>query len=231
MPFDDAVLIWLHQFVYRWPLFDKGVAWLSEATLFKFGLMMLAICWLWFDVGPRRATRRRLLLDAVIAGFVALIVGRALALILPFHERPFARADLGLSYPVDVGLSTWSSLPSDHAVMAFALAASLFRASPVVGVLAVIEAVLFICLPRLYLGLHHPSDLIAGALVGICIAYAIGWIDRRGTLTGPLFRLEVVKPALFYTVGFFTLFEIAEMFQSFRQLAKPLFRELHQLIA
>ena len=115
--------------------------------------------------------------------------------------------------------------------MAFALAASLFRASPVVGVLAVIEAVLFICLPRLYLGLHHPSDLIAGALVGICIAYAIGWIDRRGTLTGPLFRLEVVKPALFYTVGFFTLFEIAEMFQSFRQLAKPLFRELHHMIA
>ena len=172
-----------------------------------------------------------MLLDAVIAGFAALIVGRALALTLPFQLRPFTRTDLGLSYRMDGGISTWNSMPSDHAVMAFALAALLLRVSSLVGLLAALHGVLLVCLPRLYLGLHHPSDLIVGAMVGAFIAYATAWLDRRYAFTDPLLRWERTKPSWFYTIGFFVLFEIAEMFQSFRQLGKPLVRELGKLFA
>ena len=226
---DDDVLIWAHQFVYQWPLFDSGVAWLSEASIFKFGPMMLAICWLWFRPGASASRDRGKLLDAVIAGFAALIFGRMLALTLPFELRPFSRTDLGLNYPMDGEISTWSSMPSDHAVMTFALAASLFRVSSMAGLLATLHGVLFVCLPRLYLGLHHPSDLIVGAIVGVLVAHVVGWLDRRYALTEPLLGLEQRYPSWFYCAGFFVLFEIAEMFQSFRQLGKPLTRELGKL--
>ena len=40
------------------------------------------------------------------------------------------------------------------------------------GLAAVLYVVFFICLPRLYLGLHYPTDLLAGGGVGIALAVA-----------------------------------------------------------
>ncbi len=57
------------------------------------------------------------------------------------------------------------SFPSDHAAVAFAIAFGVFAFSRRVGILFLAAATL-ISLSRIALGLHYPSDVLAGALVG-----------------------------------------------------------------
>ena len=228
---DDRVLLWLNQFLHRWPPLDEFAAWLLHAYLFKFGPIVLVMCALWFARSPQLAQRRQHLLECVLTGIAALFVGRALALALPYRLRPVSRADLDFVQGVEVGARTWSSFPSDHAVLAFALAASLFRLSPGIGLWAMFHAVAFICLPRLYFGYHHPSDVIGGALTGVALALAAAHWSGRRVAIAKLMQTERTHPALFYTTGFVVLFEFTEMFDSVRIVARAFYRGLHQLIA
>ena len=83
-----------------------------------------------------------------------------------------------------------------------------------------------ICLPRAYFGLHHPSDLAGGALIGVLMAFVIARLPARHAVTDPLMRIERLHPSAFYGVGFLLLFEITEMFESFHRVAVGLFRFL-----
>lgn len=226
---DDQVLLWLNQFMFRWPFLDRTAEWLLNAKLIKFGPLVMAVCWLWFEVNPKQALNRKLLVEAVVISFAAVVAARVLALTLPFRDRPAVSPNLHFIVPFDVGLRTWSSFPSDHAVIAFALAASLFRVSPRIGIWACFHAIVFICLPRLYFGLHYLSDLIGGALIGITLVFAASQFQRgRLAITTSIMECEHTYPAMFYTIGFLVLYEITELFGSFRALALHIFHVIRQ---
>ena len=227
---DDRIVAWLSQFVSRWPLFNLFVAWLIDARIVKFIPFVLVICWFWFEKTALQELRRRTLLEAVLTSLAAVFVARFLALTLPFRDRPVANPDLHLVIPFEAGLRTWSSFPSDHAIVAFALAASLARVSPLVGIWALLHALVFISFPRLYFGLHYPSDVIVGALIGITLAAATSQLRGRQVVTGALLKLESRYPAAFYAAAFFVLFEIAEIFDSVRIFVVNVFRVLRQLM-
>jgi undecaprenyl-diphosphatase len=228
---DDRVLLWLNQFLFRWPPLDEFAAWLLNAYLFKFGPIVLVICALWFARAPQQTQRRQQLIECVLTGVAALFVGRLLALTLPYRMRPVARPDLDFLQGVEVGARNWSSFPSDHAVLAFALATSLVRISPGIGLWAALHAAALICLPRLYFGYHHPSDLIGGALIGAALALAVSRWPARRAVTSRLAQVESSHPTLFYTAGFVVLFEFTEMFDSFRALARIVYHGLHQVLS
>jgi len=230
---DEHVVVWANQFVGHWPGFDLFVAWLLKADLPRFVPLILAMCWLWFQPHPRQQARREILLEGFLTSVVALFVARALALMLPFRERPLAHLELGLTMPasVDTGLRTWSSFPSDHAVLAFVLAVSLWRLSRPIGAWALFHATVFICLPRLVVGFHFPSDLIAGASLGVALALLMPQLQMRHAVTGFLLKAEGSRPATLYSVGFFVLFEMAEMFDSVRVVAGQVFKVLRGLLA
>ena len=62
------------------------------------------------------------------------------------------------------------SFPSGHTTNSLACAWVLFRKTPKkYGVPALILAIL-ISLSRLYVGIHYPTDVLGGALIGICSA-------------------------------------------------------------
>ena len=112
---DDRVVVWLGQFVSKWPLFNLFVAWLIDARIVKFLPFVLVICWFWFERTPMQELRRKILLESVMTSLVAVFVARLLALTLPFRDRPVANPGLHLVIPLETGLRTWSSFPSDHA--------------------------------------------------------------------------------------------------------------------
>jgi len=126
-------------------------------------------------------------------------------------------------------LRTWSSFPSDHAVLAFVMAVSLWRISRPIGVWALLHATIFVCLPRLYVGFHFATDLIAGALLGTMLAVVVPLLSISRAVSTFLLRLEVRRPATLYAAGFFVLFEMAEMFDSVRLVAARGFKVLQSL--
>ncbi len=63
------------------------------------------------------------------------------------------------------------SFPSGHSCASFAVAMVLHRLSPKIwGILAVVLASL-IAFSRLYVGVHYPSDVVAGILIGMFSAW------------------------------------------------------------
>jgi len=77
------------------------------------------------------------------------------------------------------GTGAYASLPSGHAVTAFALAFAVSALWPRLRLVMFIYAIV-ILLTRLVLLAHHPSDVVAGALVGIVGAMMVRyWFAAR----------------------------------------------------
>lgn len=74
------------------------------------------------------------------------------------------------------------SFPSGHTSSAFAVAGILYTFCPkIIGIPALIIAAL-IGFSRLYIGIHYPSDVIIGALVGILCSYVVYKIDQHHSI-------------------------------------------------
>lgn len=80
-----------------------------------------------------------------------------------------------------VARSTDYAFPSDHAVMAGAVAAGVWLASRRLGYLAT-AAALLMAFARVYVGAHWPGDVLVGLVVGAAVA-VVGYLLVRTPLT------------------------------------------------
>lgn len=120
---------------------------------------------LWLAPGPssRRALRQRVWITVMLSIAVALLV-QALAGAIHTETRPFvARSDVTLL----IAHSPDNSFPSSHATVAFAVAGALVWWRWPVGLIALAVACL-VAFARVFVGVHWPSDVLAGAAIGIC---------------------------------------------------------------
>jgi hypothetical protein len=83
------------------------------------------------------------------------------------------------------------SFPSDHAAAAFAIAFAVLAFSRPAG-LGFVAAATLIGLSRIALGLHYPSDVLAGAVVGWASATVVVHLGRHwiGRAVAVLSRLS-----------------------------------------
>jgi PAP2 superfamily len=95
-------------------------------------------------------------------------------------------------------LEGWSSFPSDHAAFFFALSVVFFFICRRAGVFAIAYSALVVCLPRAYLGIHYPTDLIAGALLGIGVACLTRIAPLRQAVARPVLCYFEANPAVSY---------------------------------
>lgn len=114
-------------------------------------------------------------LRALVAGGVALAV-REVVGVLVGRARPFAAlADV---QPLIEMNSTHDSFPSGHAAAAFAIALVVWKHDRDWGAAFLILAAL-VALSRVFVGVHYPSDIVAGALLGWGAAAAVHWFEKR----------------------------------------------------
>lgn len=114
------------------------------------------------------------LLAMGFAGLVNLIV-------LFFWQRPWAFMTYAKLIIPNAAASYLdnSAFPSSHTYIAFAIATSVFlyghkKLGPILYILAI-----FVALGRVGVGLHYPSDVIAGAILGILSGIIVYYIVRK----------------------------------------------------
>ncbi|MDR0198086.1 MAG: phosphatase PAP2 family protein [Oscillospiraceae bacterium] len=91
------------------------------------------------------------------------------------RERPF----ITHGFPLIVKAPYGSSFPSSHTAQSFAGAVTLFGARRLWGGYAVIFAA-GVGLSRIYLMVHYPSDVLAGAVLGAAVGIAAVFAVKRG---------------------------------------------------
>jgi undecaprenyl-diphosphatase len=180
--FDEGVLLWMNR--RATPTLDVAAL---QVTALGNGLVVATICvvaatFLWL-AGHR-----------AYAALVTAGVGGA-SVIYPLLKLAFDRPRPRLfEWRADYAHS--SSFPSGHATLSMALLALLAyavhrlanrRAVSVAALLVAGTAVLLIGLSRLYLGVHYPSDVIAGYMVGFCwaVVCALAMEALRAASRGP----------------------------------------------
>lgn len=222
---DLPILRFLTGFVGRAPLFDHLVHAVSRYDTFK-GVAMMSLLWLaWFArrLGDQERDRaeRRANLTVVLAGSVAtVILSRILQLALQVHQRPIL-ANLGLPFPpfIEPGsVNAWNSFPSDHSMLFFSLSTGLWTVDRRIGLLGFVWSAIVIDLPRVYLGIHYPSDVIVGAILGV--------LCMRGFMRLPLYDAADrvlawgrTHRGAFYWFMFMVTEQVAHLFDDFRRLA------------
>ena len=143
---------------------------------------MLLVGWWWArrDPDPHKVAAA---LWAPVGVLVA--VGLNQPLVNHFREaRPYSVYPHAL---VLVARSHDYSFPSDHAVMAGAVAAGLLVAHRRLGAVAVLAALLMAC-ARVYVGAHFPLDVVIGLLFGAGVTLT-GFLLLRSLLISLVARL------------------------------------------
>jgi membrane-associated phospholipid phosphatase len=160
------------------------------------------------------SARQRLLAIGVRLQFILLALSIPLAVgeVLKWiagRGRPFVGGQANaFNFVPFAGTEAHASLPSAHSITAFAVAFAVAAVWPRLRGLAIAYALL-IALTRLVLLAHHPSDVVAGAAIGIIGALWVRyWFAARGlgfavgeggiispTANGPLKGVAAGAPA------------------------------------
>lgn len=171
---DGAALLWIQEFV-RQDVLNPIVS--LYTSLGNAGMMWIVLSLAMLCFRPTRKAGAISLLAMALGLLCTNIVLKHLV------SRPRPWLDVaGLAALVSE--PDPNSFPSGHTCAAFAAAISWLRALPKrwMGRLGVVLAVCM-GLSRLYVGVHYPSDVIAGALVGTLCAWAAGRLYQRWAKT------------------------------------------------
>jgi undecaprenyl-diphosphatase len=217
---DAYILYSLNRYINVSPAFDSFVYSISHFNGIKMLPMALILWGLWFQKSTNITKKHSDILLALTASTLAMFLARTLSVLSPFRLRPLHNPDMLLKLPSVVSpweLDGWNSFPSDTATLAFALATGIFLINRRLGVLAYLHATIVVCLPRVYLSFHYPSDILAGMILGTTVT----WIVMRKNLLQPLIDkflyIENNYPATFYILLLISYFQIATMFHSLRE--------------
>ena len=155
----------------------------DEYVLTALGGLLIAVA----IVAPAlRGLRRSLLLGLgtrLQFIFLAVALSNLVTEVLKYgvgRGRPFVGGEANaFNFSLFAGNPAYSSFPSGHATTAFALAMAVSAVWPQARVAMAIYA-LIIAMSRLVLLAHHPSDVVAGAMVGIVVTRFGGyWFAAR----------------------------------------------------
>lgn len=134
--------------------------------------LLLMSAWLVFKERGRGAV-------AVLSALIAVGIGDAVA----FHvlKQLFARARPCIDIPdarILVGCVDSFSFPSNHAVNSMAIAGAIGYVFPL-ALLGLVPIGVLVCVSRIAVGAHYPSDVTVGAVLGLAIGSGVAWAVTR----------------------------------------------------
>jgi len=212
---DVSIFRALNDFCGWSPALDRIIVHLEvlKGSLF---MGIVGVLWYWPDKEMPR--RRETLLVMIVLVALSLVINRGISSALPYRDRPMY--SIGANAPTfewHADLEHWSSFPSDNATYLFAISASLWLISRRWGLLFGVFAA-FAALARVFLGIHYPSDIVVGALIGIVTSVVFNREMVRKRLAAPVLAWEARYPPYFYGLFFLALAEMSGGFPNTRRI-------------
>lgn len=184
---DIALFRLINNFSGRMPWLDMIGVFVAEYLI----IVMVLDVMVHADIAIYHMVRRRSFerLSAIVVGLragvavVGALATNAVIGLIWYRPRPFLVLE-NVNKLITKGAE--KSFPSDHATFAFALAFSVFFLYRRWGIAMLILAT-FVAVGRIFVGVHYPSDVVVGAVMGLVwalIARAIGEkVNDRAKLT------------------------------------------------
>jgi len=164
---DWSVLHALNDFMFRHDGVEDPLLFYVNASeaLFVATLVILFLA----ARGVAHAAWRRASLAAVLSAGLGLAVGKVISELVD-RARPFVADPHGVH--LFSGHAADPGFPSDHATAAFAIAVAILLRKRGWGIAALLAATV-LAIGRVALGVHYPSDVLAGAALGSAAALAL----------------------------------------------------------
>ena len=170
--FDTQLFLLLNGLAGKSPLFDGFVVFCASYLAYVLIALLLALV---FFSAYSRYRKLEILVAAATASIIARLGITELIRVFYHRLRPF----LVLPTHQLITDSAWS-FPSGHATFFFALATALYLYNKKWGTGFFVGAIL-ITLARVIAGVHYPSDILGGALIGILVGYGTVYFLRKIT--------------------------------------------------
>ena len=174
MDLDTRIFYYVNNFARDTPWLHPVVAAYANDGVVLFAIFLLAGWWI-----ARRADNLSAMTAAVWAPLGVLA---AVAVNQPIADTINAtRPCNALPHIVVLHCNIDGGFPSDHAMMAGAVAAGVWLVNRRLGVIAAIAAVAM-ALARVYVGAHYPQDVVAGLALGATLSVS-GYLVARPVLS------------------------------------------------
>ena len=116
-----------------------------------------------------------MVVEAVIAAlFVRFVLVEAFYK-FHFRLRPFAHDGIKLLIPYDINQT---SFPSGHASFFFALSTIIYAYNKKIGIAFYVVSFLIV-ISRIFVGVHWPSDVVAGIILGVIMGWVINKLFKK----------------------------------------------------
>jgi undecaprenyl-diphosphatase len=162
---DSQLLLWLNGSVGASPSIDNLARWLVSDYMVPV-LLSLSIfaLWFWGEAPHFRDIWQRIAIKSIVAIGLSNL---AVLILNQFFQRarPFDVYELELLFyrPLD------PSFPANPAAFSFAVATCIWQGNKKFGFAIYLLSGSF-CFARIYAGVFYPSDVLAGAVIGIAMA-------------------------------------------------------------
>jgi undecaprenyl-diphosphatase len=176
MALDVKLLYFFNDFTGKSRVFDTLIVFLAEYL--QYILIVAFLLLLYFSAYSKR---EKLYIFGVTT--ISIIIARLgiVEIIRFFYHRPRPFLTLPVNKLLSNGwfyADTEWSFPSGHSAFFFAMATAIYLYNKKWGVWFFIAAILM-NISRVVAGVHYPSDILGGVIIGIVVGYAIFFFARK----------------------------------------------------
>lgn len=170
MTIDTQIFFFLNNLAGKSPVLDNLIVFLASYLAY-----VLISVFLIFLLVIEHSNREKI--EIFLITIISAVVARfgITELIRFFYHRP--RPFLTLQVHQLLPETSWS-FPSGHATFFFAMSTAIYLHNKKWGI-GFFIATIVMTVSRVIAGIHYPSDIIGGAIIGIAVAYAVFYFVRR----------------------------------------------------